>query len=233
MSLIIVHSPKGGVGCTTLAANIAAWLSRSGREVLAADFATHDNLSLHFGREAEAGEGRRGVQLLDRSGSLSAEALLDEIERVLDAQGEPRDNGPALIVDVPAGAPALAERLARRATIRLCVLAADAASAAMLPVILEHPPQAGEAPFHFVLNGLDERRSVGLGFQRLLRETVGDDLVGTIRRDEAVNEALAALSPLFDHAPASAAAADIATLANRIAASIDDVRAPRRAAVEA
>ena len=42
-------SPKGGVGKTTLAANIAHNLSRAGRRVLVMDFDPQNALRLHFG----------------------------------------------------------------------------------------------------------------------------------------------------------------------------------------
>ena len=49
MPLICFASPKGGVGKTTLAANIADALRRDGRRVLAMDFDPQNTLRLHFG----------------------------------------------------------------------------------------------------------------------------------------------------------------------------------------
>ena len=49
MPLICFASPKGGVGKTTLAANIADALRRQGRRVLAMDFDPQNTLRLHFG----------------------------------------------------------------------------------------------------------------------------------------------------------------------------------------
>ena len=57
MALICFASPKGGVGKTTLAANVASGLSRAGRKVIALDLDPQNALRLHF-----------GVALGDRSG---------------------------------------------------------------------------------------------------------------------------------------------------------------------
>ncbi len=60
MPLIVFASPKGGVGKTTMAANIADALRRNGRRVLAMDFDPQNTLRLHF-----------GVPLTDASGFMA------------------------------------------------------------------------------------------------------------------------------------------------------------------
>ena len=49
MTLICFASPKGGVGKTTLAANVANELARSGQHVIALDLDPQNALRLHFG----------------------------------------------------------------------------------------------------------------------------------------------------------------------------------------
>src|SRR3954447_24727126 len=61
MPLISITSPKGGVGKTTLAANVAFEMSRLGGRVLALDIDPQNALRLHF-----------GLPLSDRSGLLPA-----------------------------------------------------------------------------------------------------------------------------------------------------------------
>ncbi|WP_431271080.1 cellulose synthase operon protein YhjQ/BcsQ [Dankookia sp. P2] len=63
MPLICIASPKGGVGKTTLAANLADALRRQGRRVLAMDLDPQNALRLHF-----------GVALADRGGFLAQAA---------------------------------------------------------------------------------------------------------------------------------------------------------------
>ena len=57
MPLICVCSPKGGVGKTTLTANLAYALARSGSKVLALDFDVQNALRLHFGVPLSDGRG--------------------------------------------------------------------------------------------------------------------------------------------------------------------------------
>src|ERR1700733_8280287 len=49
MTLICFASPKGGVGKTTLAANVAHQLARGGLRVIALDLDPQNALRLHFG----------------------------------------------------------------------------------------------------------------------------------------------------------------------------------------
>ena len=58
MPLICVCSPKGGVGKTTLAANLAYSLARTGSKVLALDFDVQNALRLHFGVPLNVGAAR-------------------------------------------------------------------------------------------------------------------------------------------------------------------------------
>ena len=57
MPLVCVCSPKGGVGKTTMAANLAHALARGGSKVLAIDFDVQNALRLHFGVPLADGRG--------------------------------------------------------------------------------------------------------------------------------------------------------------------------------
>jgi cellulose synthase operon protein YhjQ len=61
MPLVCFASPKGGVGKTTLAANVAGALARAGHRVVAVDLDPQNSLRLHF-----------GVALGDRAGFACA-----------------------------------------------------------------------------------------------------------------------------------------------------------------
>lgn len=61
--VIAIVCPKGGVGKTTTAANLAAWLALSGRRVLAIDFDPQGSLSVSLG--VQTGAGTKGLVLED------------------------------------------------------------------------------------------------------------------------------------------------------------------------
>ncbi|VFS69804.1 Cell division inhibitor MinD [Raoultella planticola] len=77
MPLICVCSPKGGVGKTTLAANLAYSLARAGSKVLAIDFDVQNALRLHF-----------GVPLSDERGYVAKALELHGLEPVRTERGQ-------------------------------------------------------------------------------------------------------------------------------------------------
>lgn len=158
MPLICVCSPKGGVGKTTLAANIAHGLHQAGRRVLALDLDPQNALRLHFGMPLGDGAGfiadlprrpdwraalRRtssGVLLLphgalDFGGRL---ALSHALERDPELLGAPlremlKDPDQVVIVDTPPGISLAMSLVLPQADILLVPLLADGGSIAMLP----------------------------------------------------------------------------------------------------
>ncbi|MFC0409475.1 cellulose biosynthesis protein BcsQ [Roseomonas elaeocarpi] len=160
MPLICFASPKGGVGKTTLSANIAHELQRNGRRVLAIDFDPQNALRLHFGMSMRDGAGwsngmpaqvdwqsalrstSSGVTLLPY-GSLDLHAALTldaAVARQPDLIRGPMqallsDPDLTIVADLPPGPSATLALLAPMATVLLCVLKAEVISAALLPEI--------------------------------------------------------------------------------------------------
>ncbi|PZW40063.1 cellulose synthase operon protein YhjQ [Humitalea rosea] len=160
MPLIAFTSPKGGVGKTTLTAQIAAMLARRGHAVLALDLDPQNALRLHLGRPMREDAGfmveltRRpawrqamqptasGVQLLahgaaDQRRALElGVALLDHPELLVapvrDMLADPQQ---VVLVDTPPGASAALSALAPLADLLVVVLLADAASASLVPQV--------------------------------------------------------------------------------------------------
>lgn len=160
MPLICIASPKGGVGKTTLAANLADALRRQGRRVLAMDLDPQNALRLHFGvsladrggflAQLARGFGWRdavrqtpaGVALLPHGtvGMADALATVAVLERAPEAlMGPLREMlaDPALIVlaDLPPGPSRALELMAPHAAMVVVVLLADANGAALMPEI--------------------------------------------------------------------------------------------------
>ncbi|MBP0447373.1 AAA family ATPase [Roseomonas sp. SSH11] len=161
MSLICFASPKGGVGKTTLTANIADALQRLGHRVLAIDLDSQNALRLHFGVPLTdkagfvtgllQGDGNwrshlrqtpSGVLLLphgatDLRGALDLAVALD---REPDLLGNPLREmlaEPNLVVlaDLPPGPSQALALLGPMATMVIGVLQAEAISAALVPEI--------------------------------------------------------------------------------------------------
>jgi cellulose synthase operon protein YhjQ len=160
VSLICFASPKGGVGKTTLAANIADALQRLGHRVLAVDLDSQNALRLHFGVPltdksgfvAELREGAdwrqrlrqtpSGVLLLphgavDLRGALDLAGALDRDPDLLGRPMREMLSEPNLVVvaDLPPGPSQALAQLAPMATMVIGVLQAEAISAALVPEI--------------------------------------------------------------------------------------------------
>lgn len=208
MPLICVCSPKGGVGKTTLAANLAYSLARTGSKVLALDFDVQNALRLHF-----------GVPLNDERGYVAkALELHDWSQRGLSALL----NYPGLITiaDMPPGPSPALKALTGLADLHLIPLLADTASMSTLAHV-EKQRLTGAALNHkhghyFVINQSDSRRQVSRDVTSLMEEKLGERLLGVIHRDESVVEANASQKSILDFNASSAAAFDIEIMAKKI-----------------
>lgn len=246
MPLICVCSPKGGVGKTTLTANLAYALARSGSKVLALDFDIQNALRLHFGVPLADGRGfaARAAESSDWSqfvltaggnifvlpyGDASEQQRLALDERLAaDEHFLTRGlntllNYPGLIIvaDFPPGPSAALKAMSRLADLHLVALQADTASLSLLPHIENHR-LTGEvlnkkAGHYVVLNQSDNRRQISRDVTAFMEQKLGDQLLGVIHRDESVVEANASQQSIFDFSPASAAAFDIELLAKKVA----------------
>lgn len=245
MPLICVCSPKGGVGKTTLTANLAYSLARSGNKVLVIDFDRQNALRLHFGIALSDNRGfvPKATEQLDWSQSVlnvGTNLFLlpygnpsDEQARIFDdsLQHDPNlltrglstlMNYPGLVIiaDMPPGTSAALRALSPLADLHLVILQADTASLSMLPFIEEHrltgSPLNQKAGQYVVLNKTDNRRQVSRDVASFLEDRLADNLIGMIHRDESVVEANALQQSIFDFNLVSAAAFDIELLAKKI-----------------
>ncbi|MBL6079946.1 AAA family ATPase [Belnapia sp. T18] len=160
MPLICIAAPKGGVGKTTLAANLAGALHCAGQPVLAMDCDPQNALRLHFGLPVWDGAGflmqlplrpdwrslvrdtASGVALLPhgandiRTALRLAAALEREPELLLaPVRAMLAEPGLILVADLPPGPSQMLNLLAPLADLVVTVLLADANSAALVPEI--------------------------------------------------------------------------------------------------
>lgn len=223
MTLILMRSPKGGVGTTFMTARLAIALAARGRDVSAVDCTGQDSLKLFFEMAPSqplevldsdvTPNATSGVQLFGISPSLPA-------ERAAELLLERSEDGRISIVDLGIGRPGWRERLLPHAAIEICpIVPSPVALAALTRVDSGHSVMSLDRTV-FVLNQLDDRRRLSNDIHKLVRTLLGDQLLGIVRRDEAVNEALAAMKPLSVFAPASAALKDVDRLADALLARI-------------
>ncbi|HHG8770844.1 TPA: cellulose biosynthesis protein BcsQ [Raoultella planticola] len=247
MPLICVCSPKGGVGKTTLAANLAWSLARAGSKVLALDFDRQNALRLHFGvpLSDERGYVAKALELHDWSQcvlSAGSNIFVLPYGDVTETQRRAFDEGllndphfltrglaallnyPGLIIiaDLPPGPSAALTALTPLADLHLVPLLADTASLSTLAHV-EKQRLTGDELNHqlghfFVINQSDNRRQVSRDVTALMEEKLGERLLGIIHRDESVVEANASQKSILDFSSSSAAAFDIEIIAKKISA---------------
>ncbi|ADP10761.1 Cellulose biosynthesis protein [Erwinia sp. Ejp617] len=250
MPLVCVCSPKGGVGKTTMVANLAHALARGGSKVLAIDFDVQNALRLHFGVPLSDGRGfvAKSTQSSDWSqsilttdgnifvlpyGEVTEEQRLDFEDRLTkDANFIARGlhtvlNYPGLIViaDFPPGPGPALKAMTALADVHLVVLLADTASLALLPQIENEKMIGGvlnqRAGHSFVLNQADNRRHISRDVTAFMQQRLGEKLLGVVNRDESVAEANASQQSVFEFNPVSAAAFDIELIGHRLMALLD------------
>jgi hypothetical protein len=230
MPLIVCHSPKGGTGTSFIAAQLAMALAEAGEAVTLLDCGTIATTALHLGLApafALPGAGEpmfvEGLDCLhepalaiegDVATAIASLALVPSSERML-------------IVDLPSGDRARAAALAPLAQLNLCAINAAPDCASLLPGLLAADDAAGVTRL-FVINAFEPLRPLARHCEAMLRAMLGERLVGSIRRDAAVDEAQAMLMPLRWFAPASAALADAVTLGTVLRAQMQAL--PRWAA---
>jgi cellulose synthase operon protein YhjQ len=160
MALICFASPKGGVGKTTLAANVASGLSRAGQKVIALDLDPQNTLRLHFGVALSDRNGfthrllqqldwraslyptASGVALLaygvtDMPGAMTIAATVTHSPALLHSPVRDILANPdvCLVVDTPPGPSPMLAALLPITDLLLTVLQVDATSVSLIPAI--------------------------------------------------------------------------------------------------
>jgi cellulose synthase operon protein YhjQ len=206
MKVITVVSAKGGVGKSTLAANLASVLAARHRRVIVLDLDPQNALRLHFGipldsidgisRATLAGDpwqtvmfdGADGVTVLPYGAVIEDdrrrfEALVDDdpawLARSLDLLALDADD--IVIVDTPPGSSVYTRTALTAANFALNVVLADAASYAAIPgmerlVDVYAAPRADFAGQGYVVNQVDLSRQLSKDVLKVLRDMLGNKL---------------------------------------------------------
>lgn len=232
MPLLLCHSPKGGTGTSFIAAHLAMHLASQGHDVVALDFTYQDSLKLFFGllpaQPLAEFHGSHGSALAVSGVEIfSAHQLAHEPAFIaaLQAGRSPFDDGKVYVADVAAGDRNTRDLLLPHAHLRVCTLLPHPISLAALTKVQAGKPTVELSNTAFILNQLDDTHRFSRHAHIFLRELLGDALIGTVRRDEAVNEAAAMFEPISKYAPASAALSDMRAVAKAIAGRADIAQA--------
>jgi cellulose synthase operon protein YhjQ len=246
MPLLCLASPKGGVGKTTLAANLAWELARLGARVVALDLDPQSALRLHFGVSLHDGAGlmpalrrrepwqsalRRtasGVFLLPygqadmaaalADGAMLAQGALTPVLRDLLA-----DPATILVTDTSPGPSTALAVVLPHTDLLVTVLLADATSVSLIPAVEQGraygaaDPSLSPRRHGFVLNQVNPLSRLSRATSEAVDRHLGPRLLGMISRDESVAEAIASQQSVAGFAPSSRAAHDLARLAGVIA----------------
>lgn len=204
MKVVTVVSAKGGVGKTTLAANLASVLAARGRRVLAVDLDPQNALRLHFGipldtidgisRATLAGDPWQTVMFdgVDGVTVLPFGAVVEDDRRRFEAHvdREPEwlaksleslvlDAGDIVIVDTPPGSSVYTRAALTAANFALNVVLADAASYAAIPqmermIEAYAAPRASFSGQGYVVNQVDQSRQLSKDVLKVLRNMLGN-----------------------------------------------------------
>jgi cellulose synthase operon protein YhjQ len=240
--LICFCSPKGGVGKTSLSANVAGALARAGQRVLVIDLDVQNALRLHLGVRYSD---QRGLAPCLMSGRSIAEGIQSggpNLAVLPFGQATPEEfqalsqfmiendrwladtvapfiaRGFVVILDTPPGPSVFLEQTKPLPSLDIVVLQADATSVSLLQTVEQHSflgysPQNSRKTLRYAFNMIDMRRRLTRELVGLLNERLGHGIVGLINYDDSFGDAVAHQQLVVEHAPGSKAAHDIADLA--------------------
>lgn len=241
MQIIAFISGKGGVGKTTLAANIAVALAQRKKRVLLIDLDPQNAQRLHLGMDPDeiAGLVREGISpasIFDSPFEVKFipfgrvnEAELSDFETELKlhpswvADGIETLHAGAfdfVILDTPPGATVYLHQALQAAHRALVVVLADAASYASIPKIssLVEQDTAARTDFHgmnMLINQMPTHGKLGHQVRSALYAEYGGQMVPmAVHRGMQVSQALAFERPVLEYEPSCKASLDIQYVAD-------------------
>ncbi|WP_191486073.1 cellulose biosynthesis protein BcsQ [Pseudomonas sp. FEN] len=238
--VIVVVSAKGGVGKSTLVAALACAIKRSGGRTLALDLDPQNALCLHLGGSedwpgiAESDSADDSWQALIRKGFAGSRCLAygvagEPLRRALEQRLEndhlwlarqlarlALDEQDTVVIDTPPGATVYLAQALEIADVVLGVTLADAAAYTSLNqldrLLAPYLQRENCAQYKVVINQLDTSRQFSLDLCEVLKKRTGHQLMGVIRQDHFISEALAYGRNPLAHTPSTRGCQDVLDL---------------------
>lgn len=238
MNLVALIGAHGGVGVTTVTAQLATVLNQRGLRVLAVDLSPSNDLRLHFGMALEDRAGL-ALQLLQQTplgdaayrgmegidfvpfGSITLDQMvaLDRVTqqspqglmRQLERLDLPEQAW--VLCDCSQGIYPYQSQVVQVAGMVIVVLNSDTQSFIKARTTQLFPAGDRPAPSFLLLNQFDAARELDQDILSMVRTAFPNQIIPTvIHRDEHVREALASKRSLLAYASSSQAALDFAHL---------------------
>lgn len=248
MQVIAFISGKGGVGKTTMAANVAMALAQRGKRVGLIDLDPQNAMRLHLGMDPEeiAGLVREGISphsLFDSPYGLKfipfgrvTESELEEFEAGLETHPNWVADGIAslhtenfdfVLIDTPPGPSVYLQQALQVAQRVLVVVLADAASYASIPKIMRLVDQYTTDRDDFfganvLLNQMPAQGNLAHHVRTALYSDYAEKMVpAAVHKDALVAQALAYERPVLEYEPGCKASLDIQYVADWVLDSLD------------
>jgi len=238
---IAIVSAKGGVGKTTVAANLGLALRLAGQPTLVVDLDPQNALRFHLGADRQTGisglaraslngtpwrdvsvQGDSGVHLLpfgqiNEDDRIALEQQMNQdkhwLARHLESLALPQDT--LVVLDTPPGPSAYLRQVLACAELAIIVTLPDAASYATLPLIESLITQycegrQGYLGHAYIVNQVDRTKPLARDAVQVIRNALGNRVIGSVHLDPTVGEALAYGKTVIEHAPHSQARNDLA-----------------------
>lgn len=244
MPVISVCSPKGGVGKTTIVANLAYSFARSGTKVVVVDFDPQNALRLYFGLPLNDERGfisspnsdwTPSCINIDKNLFMLPFGKSDKEQRTaldLAMQSNPdyfkdvqksifEDPNVLVIADFAPGYSQALESITTVSNLQVVPLLADAASVSLFSQLLSGGLMeglvGGGLGFYIVLNQIDNRVRLNREVQNFCQQNFADKLLGMVHKDTSVVEAAGQQISVYDYNKNSVASYDIEEIARKIA----------------
>lgn len=251
MNVVTVMSAKGGVGKSTLSANLGVALNLLGFKVLVIDFDSQNALRFHFSFNRLMKEGisysvkdnlswnqlvektPSGLNFLsfgvcDEEQIRALEAILREqpnwLATKLEQMGLTQDT--VVIIDTPPGSSVYLRHALLNSHIVIAVTLPDAGSYTTLPQ-LEYLIETyclsnpDLIAYGIVINQIDQTKQLSKDMRRIIQSMFKDRLVGEVHLDQSLSEALAYGQSIFQYSPNSESAQDVMQCAQWIKTQLE------------